>query len=239
MHGAAQPFTCRSFTYIPGGFIRAGRPVWGPWHSFRYQRMECLEKTSRTEEKLQNFARLRERVHESMQVEEERRLKENPKPTEEELYMGAFTEWLEPQVRDAIPAIYRKGYATLSSGFHAEEPDIQIIDGFFEIGDEAKAVIQRLGVEVLRGPDIGLPDNKYITMLRFRAPRALLAAMKQTWDSVAVALPPKTLPAGIRAICDRAEEFRAQYAPDHPSLEDAREKYIAYLRRGSRSARNG
>lgn len=192
--------------------------------------MEGLEKTSRAEKRLQSFARLRERVHESMQVEEERRLVENPSPTEEELYMGAFTEWLEPQVRNAIPAMYRQGYATLSSGFHAEEPDIQIIDGFFEIDDDAKVLIQRMGVEVLRGADIGLPKNKYITMLRFRAPRASLAAMKQTWDSVAAALPPKTLPAGIRAICDRAEEFRAQYAPDHPSLEDAREKYIVYLR---------
>jgi hypothetical protein len=55
-----------------------------------------------------------------MKIEEDARLKDNPTPTEEELYMGAFKEWLEPQVRDAIPEMYRKGYGTVSSGFHGD-----------------------------------------------------------------------------------------------------------------------
>ena len=50
------------------------------------------------------------------------RLKENPASTEEELYMGVFTEWIEPQVRDAIIEMSRKGYATQSSGFHGTKP---------------------------------------------------------------------------------------------------------------------
>jgi hypothetical protein len=43
------------------------------------------------------FAQLREQTHRSMKIEEKVRLKENPTPTQEELYMGAFNEWLEPQ----------------------------------------------------------------------------------------------------------------------------------------------
>ena len=37
------------------------------------------------------------------------RLKENPRPTEEELYMAAFKEWLEPQVRAAASEMFKKG----------------------------------------------------------------------------------------------------------------------------------
>jgi hypothetical protein len=79
---------------------------------------EGLENKSNKQETLhQQFTRLRRQVHVSMKVEEQIRLKENPKPSEEELHMGAFKEWLEPQVRDAMSMMFKKGYATQSSGF--------------------------------------------------------------------------------------------------------------------------
>src|SRR6266568_4972599 len=112
-------------------------------------------KSNQQERLHQQFAQLRQRVHQSMKNEEEERLKENPRPTEEELYMGAFEEWLEPQVRGAVRVMYRKGYATQSSGFHAEQPELQIIDGYFAVDEETKGVLQQMGVEVLRGVDIG------------------------------------------------------------------------------------
>ena len=68
-----------------------------------------------------------------MKTEEDARLKENPTPTEEELYMAAFKEWLEPQVREAIAEMYNKGYATGSSGFHGVQTDFQMADGNFFI----------------------------------------------------------------------------------------------------------
>ena len=179
---------------------------------------------------LQQFTLLRQLVHRSMKAEEETRLKENANPTEEELYMGAFKEWLEPQVRDAIREMYRKGYATQSSGFHGEQPDFQAIDGHFTIDEATRAALRHMGVEVLRGPEIGVPKNQLITMLRFRAKNPSLENIKQIWDAVAAALPPKSLPDGIHPICDRAEEFRQQYATTHPSLEEARRLYHGYLR---------
>jgi hypothetical protein len=189
-------------------------------------------KSERKETLRQQFVELRRLIHQSMKAEEQTRLKENPKPTEQELYMAAFREWLEPQVRAAIPEMYKKGYATQSSGFHGEEPDLQIIDGHFTIDDGTKEVLRQMGVEVLRGADIGVPKNRLITMLRFRAKGPSLQTIKDQWDAVAAALPQKTLPPGVRPICDRAEEFREQFAPGHPSLEAAREKYYEYLREG-------
>jgi hypothetical protein len=191
-------------------------------------------RTNRQETLSQPFAQLRARVHQSMKTEEEIRLKENPHPTEEELYMGAFMEWLEPQVRSAIVEMYRKGYATQSSGFHGKNPELQLVDGYFTIDEQTKVILSKMGVEVLQGADIGLPRNKLITILRFRAEHPSLTAIKPQWDALAAALPRKSLPEGIRPICDRAEEFREQYAPKYPSLAKARERYFKYLENSSR-----
>jgi hypothetical protein len=190
-------------------------------------------KTNQQEKLRQQFAQLRQRVHQSMKIEEEIRLKENPRPTEEELYMGAFEEWLEPQVRSAISEMYRKGYATQSSGFHGTECEIQMIDGYFTIDAETKTALQQMGVEVLRGADIGLPKNRLITILRFRAKEPSIAKMKCKWDAAAAVLPEKMLPPGLLPISDGAEEFRLEYAPEHPSLDEAREKQFEYLTKNS------
>jgi hypothetical protein len=196
-------------------------------------RSERLDnKANKEENLLQQCAELRRLVHQSMKAEEEIRLKENPRPTEEEqLYMAAFKEWFEPQVRVAITEMYKKGYPTQSSGFHSEEPDLQLIDGYFTIDEATKQVLGQMGVQVLRGADIGLPRNRLITMLRFRAKGPSLNTIKDQWDAIAAALPQKSLPPGIRPICDRAEEFREQYAPEHPSLDEARERYYVYLQK--------
>jgi hypothetical protein len=175
------------------------------------------------------FSRLRQSVHEQMKMETASRLHDNPTPTEEELYMAAFREWLEPQVRDAIPLMYKKGYATQSSGFHGTKTELQLIDGYFDVDEETKQKLADMGVEVLRGIDLGVPKNRWITGLRFRAEHPSIDEMTRRWDAVAAALPYKKLPLGVRPISDRAEEFREQYAPTFPSLEEARQKYNAYF----------
>ena len=68
-----------------------------------------------------------------MKVEETARLRDNPTPTEEELYLGVFLESLEPQVRAAVRTMFEKGYATQSSGFHGQNYDVQMIDGYFTV----------------------------------------------------------------------------------------------------------
>ena len=165
-----------------------------------------------------------------MKVEERARLKENPTPTEEELYLGVFLESLEPQVRAAVRTMFEKGYATQSSGFHGQNYDVQMIDGYFTVDDETKEALHEISVEVLRGADIGLPKNELITIIRYRAKNPSMSEMKDHWDAIAALLPKKALPNGIRPISDRAEEFREEYAPVHPSLDPARAAYFAYLR---------
>jgi hypothetical protein len=183
------------------------------------------------EEKLRRqFRELRQSIHQSMQIEEDRRLRENPIPTERELYMGAFLEWLEPQLRCAVEEMYKKGYATQSSGFDGERFELQTIDGNFTIDEKTRMALGEMGVRVLRGADIGLPKNKLLTILRFRAKEPSLDKIRDRWNAVAAALPAKSFPPGVRPICDRAEEFREQYAQQQPSLEKAREMYIEFLR---------
>jgi hypothetical protein len=190
-------------------------------------------KTSEQEKLRREFVRLRREVHQSMKVEEDTRLRENPRPTEDELYMGAFKEWIEPQVRAAVIEMYRKGYATQSSGFHGTRPELQMIDGYFTIDPETKSILEHMGVEVLLGADIGIPQNKGVRIIGFRAAVPSIEQIKDRWDAVAAVLPEKSFPAGIRPICDRAEEFREQYAPEHPSLDGQREAYFEYLKKST------
>jgi hypothetical protein len=87
-----------------------------------------------------------------------------------------------------------------------------------------------MGLEVLRGADIGLPKNKLITIIRFRAIAPSISRMADQWGAVVDALPKKLFPSGIRPICDRAEEFRKEYASSRPCLNEARKIYFEYLK---------
>ncbi|MEK9180459.1 MAG: hypothetical protein AAB897_03545 [Patescibacteria group bacterium] len=176
----------------------------------------------------EKMAELRDVIHAEMAEELQKRLKENPKPTEEELHSAAFNEWIEPQMRDAVAEMYRKGYATQSSGFYGDHNEIQAVDGYFFIDDETKRKIGALGAEVLDGAGLGLPMNKLIRQIRFYPKDTDMTSMKEKWDAIAAALPQQE---GPTAICDRAEEFREEYAPDHPSLENERAEYFEALRK--------
>src|SRR5688572_1790728 len=63
--------------------------------------------------------RLRRKTRETMKLELEERLRRDPEPTTEELSQGAFEQMIEPQVRDALRVMRRKGYSTTSSGFNS------------------------------------------------------------------------------------------------------------------------
>ncbi|MHC2268947.1 hypothetical protein [Bradyrhizobium diazoefficiens] len=154
--------------------------------------LERLTQRTNSETLRSQFGVLRQQIHQSMKTEEEARFRENPKPSEEEIYMAAFKEWLEPQVRDAIGQMYRKGYATQSSGFHGTKFELQQIDGLFTVDESTRTELNRMSVEVLRGVDIGAPDNKLVTILRFRAKDPSIVKMKEQWDAIAAALPKKT-----------------------------------------------
>ena len=64
-----------------------------------------------------DFAMLRQETIKKMQEEVLARKEIKPNPSKEELSMGAYFEQIEPQVRETIVNLRRKGYNTYESGF--------------------------------------------------------------------------------------------------------------------------
>jgi len=101
------------------------------YHSKDYLRKMFIEKNSVELEKIKkirsiseeqielfcNFAILRQETIEKMQEEILTRKKINPNPSTEELSMGAYLEQIEPQIRETIVNLRKKGYNTYESGF--------------------------------------------------------------------------------------------------------------------------
>ncbi|MFH1677866.1 MAG: hypothetical protein ABH888_03590 [Patescibacteria group bacterium] len=71
-------------------------------------------------ERLEQFAELRKKTHEKIEVETAGRIKDDPKPTDEEIRVGAFREMIEPQVRDALFEFFRTHTANWKSESEAE-----------------------------------------------------------------------------------------------------------------------
>src|ERR1700759_442476 len=66
---------------------------------------------------LRKFKQLRLNVLAAQETLITQRVMTNPIPDEEEFSAGAYREQIEPQCREAIFAMRRKGYRTGSSGF--------------------------------------------------------------------------------------------------------------------------
>ena len=46
-----------------------------------------------------------------------KRVANDPNPTDDEKRMGVYKEFIEPQIRDAVLALVKKGYKTIDSGY--------------------------------------------------------------------------------------------------------------------------
>ena len=167
------------------------------------------------------FQRLREQTHRSMENSVAKRMKNNPTPTQEELYVGAFREMIEPQVCDALFEFNRKGYVTESSGFGGENGEIQFMDGYFEIDPKTKIALQLMGVEVLKDRDLGWPGGGKrdgYTYVRFYLSNPILKELKATWDTIAATLPDLMTPLQP-SVSGGSEDFRKQFASDRTGVE--------------------
>lgn len=171
------------------------------------------------QEKLNKFSELRKRVHQEIEQETVERIKNNPKPAEEEIFVGAFREMIEPQIRDALFEFNKKGYSTESSGFWGDDGDIQAMDGYYSIDKDTKANIESLGAQVLRGGDEGLPHhNKEWASIRFKTEQPDIDQIKSQWDKIAAILPDRGGPA-MPPISGGSEDFRKEYAPHRTDIE--------------------
>lgn len=119
-------------------------------------------------------------AHKQCLRELKKRVALRPKPTKEELFLGAYVEMIEPQVRNAVRVLNHKGYTTCSSGFYGKK---QAIDGFFEIDNETKNILGKSKVRVNE-------KNGY-TSIAFIPKKQSLRSMQQQWDAIASILPRK------------------------------------------------
>ena len=165
------------------------------------------------EERRRVFRELRLKTHAEMELDVADRIKNNPKPTEEEILAGTFREEIEPQVRDAVFELRRKGYSCSSSGFGGEGADAQAIDGYFEVDENTKKKLEELGVSV-QPSSLG----EGYTEITMRPSSPDLAKIAEIWNKVAEVLPDQGRPADP-SISGGAEEFRNQYAADRTDVE--------------------
>lgn len=132
---------------------------------------------SRTQAHLQVYSDLKNRIA------------ENPEPTEEELDMGAYVEEIEPQARDAIIELRRKGYQTQSSGFYGHEDELQNVDGPMHLDNETAESLIKQGYEVA-------VDQEGYTMIVFQPNSYDVDELKAQWYALASSLPDKGHQAG-------------------------------------------
>lgn len=141
----------------------------------------------------------RDKAHAQTKLSHEKRLAENPVPTEEELRVGTYREFLEPQIRDAIFIFNNKGYYTIDSGYHGRH----ILEGVqytgFEKGtlsDDILPLVEKVleGTSVVATIDSDSRDSLVLTPARF----VPLEEWKKIWDAVADAFPDLGTPTPIR-----------------------------------------
>lgn len=168
--------------------------------------------------RIRQFEQLRERIHKQLEEETAKRIAENPKPTEEEIYLGAFKEMIEPQVREAVFALLKKGYTPESSGFYGDHNDMQGIDGFFEIDDETKRKLEARGVEVIEEKDKSL--HGVYTYIKFKAKEPDIKKMAQTWNNIIELILAKDEIGPPSAYGD-LEDFLKKYTPERTDVEKA------------------
>lgn len=171
------------------------------------------------QEKLVAFQKLREETHRQMDKEVMDRETNDPHPKEIEVIMGTFLESIEPQVRDAVVTMSKKGYATASSGFGGEFGEKQIVDGGFSIDEQTRKALSEIGAQVKGWADYDMPKSDEIyTFIEFSPTAPDMETMKATWDRVADMLPdlghvsPPSVSGG-------AEEFRNRFAAERTDIE--------------------
>src|SRR3989339_1785207 len=109
--------------------------------------------TTKQIELFRSCAKLRKSIVEQMRKDIERRKEQNPIATEEELNMGAYQESIEPQVREAVLRLRRKGYTTYESGFHGFNSQIISFEKNHLIPNELSDKIKIYNVDIKIKPN--------------------------------------------------------------------------------------
>ncbi len=145
---------------------------------------------------------LRKLVEKKRQKATTRRIAKNPISNQMERILGAFSEMLESQVKNAVLLLNKKGYSTDASGF-MNSIDSQTIDGDFTLDEFVMVKLQKEGVKVETNP------SGY-TRLQFWPAKASMKIIKSKWDKIARLLPDRGK-MSASSMTQRAREFRKNY----------------------------
>jgi hypothetical protein len=126
-----------------------------------------------------DFYELRNIVYDQVERELNERISSDPQPTKEELNLGCYWQAIEPQVREAVKIMRKKGYNTASSGFGVGQ--FQSIDGFFMIDEKSKNFLEMMGVKVKTGDDR--------TIIEWLPNGVTLDEITKQWNCIANILP--------------------------------------------------
>ncbi len=151
------------------------------------------------------FAKMRKEVIEALWEELRGREAKNPKATEEEMDMGCYVEHLEPQVRDAVLSMRKKGYTTTGSGFgdFGESQWISFEEktfGDFMPSKELTAWLEDQKVEMSNGPDL---------VYFVSPPKATIEQITDIWNRIEAEIPDLGHPAEPSDI-PAADSFRSR-----------------------------
>lgn len=148
------------------------------------------------------FERLEYNIQTTMKNDIKRRIKRNSNPNKMESCLGIFIEELEPQVRQAVIEMNRKGYATDLSGFVNNSCE-QMIEGDFQLGEKVINKLNLLGITVEKNP------SGY-TRLQFSPKEADINKIKRHWNKVVSLLPNRNRIADS-SMTRKSREFRTTY----------------------------
>lgn len=143
-------------------------------------------------EKLRHFARLRRDAISASDAATAERERDNPRATAEEISLGAYAERLEPQAREAVLALRRKGYPTFESGFSSlDTQDVSFEQAVPELRDFS-APSDLADMFAAHGVTLGIEPNR--VWFSFSRPLSL-AEMRLLWVALAKAMPDLKHPA--------------------------------------------
>lgn len=170
------------------------------YQAIRFRRKYIPEHTHLQKQRL--FEKLRYNIQRRNESDIKKRIHKNPHPDRIELTLGLFVEELEPQVRQAILTLYKKGYSTDASGF-MDNPCSQMIEGDFQLEEKTVIRLKTLGAEVETNP------SKY-TRLQFTPQEADILRIKRKWNKIATLFPDRQTTANP-SMTRKARDFRMIY----------------------------
>lgn len=153
-------------------------------------------------QKQQRFERLKYKIRKSVESDTGRRMQEKPYPDKTELMLGMFIEELEPQVRQAVISMNKKGYSTDASGF-MDDPCSQMIEGDFTLGEDTIRALKDIGVTAET-------NHSGYTRLQFMNTDPDLPKIKRKWSQV-ISILPKTDNQTPVSMTKKARNFRSNY----------------------------